>query len=499
MECSGETPAEAELNALREKEMQSMLVQVTNEAIERAETMADGIPKDLKQFNTSIEVMSIHSERIPICHVPGGGDNRPYMNVKVNGVASCPLLDCGAMVSVISYREQEELLQYKTQIEPGNITITTMNRAGNPIDGIMWLNYAVGGRIHAIPTVVMRSYRTYFVVGMDFFRKFEIKFDWSRTDGPTAVNPWPDMPEMIESVALETDVLEIDEKDDDEEEIKPVQVHAHPKPTAMWAIKNKMPKTILRTLKPTIRSQAPPSMSENLKRQLTRPIHTNYEIDTKKMKVEQANRDWADRKERDMNDPVQCIRNLVLNRPRRAFEVTEYGVTPEIRTSTAADDEYEDVRSEKHTCVTEPHTLTAEQQKLLNEVLNEFPYTPETGPLNCTPLYEQEINTGDEPPRIVKQYSMSPYVLAEVEREVLNLIERDIVEPIEYSPWRWPILWVKKRGGGGRICVDARQLNKITVRDAYPTLKVDTILQNLPKAKYISCLDMTQAFHQIGI
>lgn len=56
-----------------------------------------------------------------------------------------------------------------------------------------------------------------------------------------------------------------------------------------------------------------------------------------------------------------------------------------------------------------------------------------------------------------------------------------------------------KKNGGGRICVDARGLNKITIRDAYPTLKVDAILQNLPSAKFISCVDMTQAFHQIAI
>lgn len=39
----------------------------------------------------------------------------------------------------------------------------------------------------------------------------------------------------------------------------------------------------------------------------------------------------------------------------------------------------------------------------------------------------------------------------------------------------------------------------MTIRDAYPTLRVDTILQNLPRAKFISALDMTQAFHQLEI
>lgn len=79
------------------------------------------------------------------------------------------------------------------------------------------------------------------------------------------------------------------------------------------------------------------------------------------------------------------------------------------------------------------------------------------------------------------------------------MISRDIIEPIESSPWRWPILWVKKKTGGGRICLDARGLNALTVADAYPQLNVDAIFRNLPRARYISSLDMTQAFHQIEI
>lgn len=186
---------------------------------------------------------------------------------------------------------------------------------------------------------------------------------------------------------------------------------------------------------------------------------------------------------------TSLIRQLLKNMPVQRAEIQEIAIQSPIRTATGADDAYEDVRREKHTCVTEPHTLTAEQQKQLEEVMAEFPYTPETGPLNCTPIYQQRINVGTAQPQMRKQYPMSPYVLAEVEKEIQNLIERDIIEPIDFSPWRWPILWVKKKSGGGRICLDARGLNQITIRDAYPTLKVDTILQNLPKAKFISCLD----------
>lgn len=154
---------------------------------------------------------------------------------------------------------------------------------------------------------------------------------------------------------------------------------------------------------------------------------------------------------------------------------------------------------EKTFCLRKPHLLDTPQQSVLDAVIESFPYTPKTGPLNKTPIYIQRINTGDAKPEMRKQYPLSPYVTEEVKKEIEKLVERDIVEPIETSPWRWPILWVKKKTGGGRICLDARGLNDLTVPDAYPTLNVDSILRNLPQANFISSLDMTQAFHQIEI
>lgn len=172
---------------------------------------------------------------------------------------------------------------------------------------------------------------------------------------------------------------------------------------------------------------------------------------------------------------------------------------PTVRTADGVTDTESDVMPEKIPCVTKPHELSKEEQLLLKSVVDSFPYTPETGPLNKTPIYTQYIQTGDARPEMRKQYPLSPYVTEEVNKEIQNLISRDIIEPLETSPWRWPILWVKKKSGGGRICLDARGLNELTVPDAYPQLNVDVILRSLPKAKYITCLDMTQAFHQIEI
>lgn len=66
-----------------------------------------------------------------------------------------------------------------------------------------------------------------------------------------------------------------------------------------------------------------------------------------------------------------------------------------------------------------------------------------------------------------KQYPICGwYVMVEIEKEIENQIERDIIEPIDYSPWRWPTLRVKKKSGGGRICLDALVIDRVTIKDA---------------------------------
>lgn len=47
--------------------------------------------------------------------------------------------------------------------------------------------------------------------------------------------------------------------------------------------------------------------------------------------------------------------------------------------------------------------------------------------------------------------------------------------------------------------MDARGLNNLAIADAYPSINADAILRDLQKAKYITSIDMTQAFHQIPI
>lgn len=477
--------------------VQNVLNSLTEEAMQRIIATIDRAQHSQPQIERDLGLIETDANELPICHVQN--DNRPHIRVKMNKVKAHPLLDSGAMMSVVSYMDEEELTKFNAKLEKGNITITTVSQQNHEITGIMWLDYEMNGQSVVLPTVAMKSHKSYMIVGMDFWEAFDIRCIQGQNS--IAVKPWN--PEPIAQPTISPTEL-----------IQATIIKENPMETGMLSIRKQVAPRFLKKLIASSPKYGCLNYQPNQRTLIApnHPVSTQYELSN--IEAEHSNSTPGDShnpigsttgtsatevKVNDTRTATEFIRHLLVSMPKREVAVHEIAVQPEIVTASGHDDSYTDVKRPKHTCVTEPHELTPKQKAQLEEVLSEFPYTTESGPLNCTPLYEQSINTGDASPEMRKQYPMSPYIMKEIEEEIKNLIDRDIIEPILMSEWRWPILWVKKKGGGGRICLDARGLNRITMRDAYPTLKVDTILHNLPQAKFITCLDMTQAFHQIGI
>lgn len=124
---------------------------------------------------------------MPICHL--SGDSRPYIEVTVNGIKRHPLLDSGAMVTLISYVNESELKQYNARIEATDMRVSTVNSAKQEANGYMWLKYGLAGKTARIPTLVMKSHRSYFIVGIDFWKAFGITVGWNTS---TSKQPWND-------------------------------------------------------------------------------------------------------------------------------------------------------------------------------------------------------------------------------------------------------------------------------------------------------------------
>ena len=105
--------------------------------------------------------------------------------------------------------------------------------------------------------------------------------------------------------------------------------------------------------------------------------------------------------------------------------------------------------------------------------------------------------------------SMAPYImalaeLAELKKQIEELLEKQIEELLEKqfirpsaSPWGAPILLVKKKDGSSRLCVDYRQLNKLTIRNKYPLPRIDDLLDQLKGAGLFSKIDLRLGYHQI--
>jgi transposase InsO family protein len=107
------------------------------------------------------------------------------------------------------------------------------------------------------------------------------------------------------------------------------------------------------------------------------------------------------------------------------------------------------------------------------------------------------LNPGSAPP-FRKSYRLTPLERAEVQRQVEDLLRLGLIEPSS-SPYGAPVLFVQKKDGTLRMCVDYRQLNKLTVRDRYPLPRIDELLDQLAGCTVFSSLDLQSGYHQIRI
>nr|GEZ18511.1 putative reverse transcriptase domain-containing protein [Tanacetum cinerariifolium] len=67
------------------------------------------------------------------------------------------------------------------------------------------------------------------------------------------------------------------------------------------------------------------------------------------------------------------------------------------------------------------------------------------------------------------------------------------------SPWGAPVLFVKKKDGSFRMCIDYRELNKLTVKNRYPLLRIDDLFDQLQGSSVYSKIDLRTGYHQLRI
>ncbi|KAD5961899.1 hypothetical protein E3N88_13372 [Mikania micrantha] len=95
-------------------------------------------------------------------------------------------------------------------------------------------------------------------------------------------------------------------------------------------------------------------------------------------------------------------------------------------------------------------------------------------------------------------YRMAPTELKELKEQLEELLDLGFIRP-SVSPWGAPVLFVKKKDGTMRLCIDYRELNKITIRNRYPLPRIDDLFDQLQGAKCFSKIDLRSGYHQLKI
>ena len=102
-------------------------------------------------------------------------------------------------------------------------------------------------------------------------------------------------------------------------------------------------------------------------------------------------------------------------------------------------------------------------------------------------------------PTSITPYRMAPLELKELKLQLQELLEKKRFIRPSVSPWGAPVLFVKKKDGTLRLCIDYRQLNKLTVKNKYPLPRIDDLFDQLKGASIFSKIDLRSGYHQLRI
>ena len=144
--------------------------------------------------------------------------------------------------------------------------------------------------------------------------------------------------------------------------------------------------------------------------------------------------------------------------------------------------------------------LTVEQASSLHDLLNEnsdvFANSPSD--LGKTNVVEHTIDIGTA--NSIKQAACRPQrTLAGKEDEIIwEQLKTGVIRESS-SPWASPMVYVMKKDGTIRPCVNYRKLNENARKDAYPLPRIDDCLVSFGNAKYYSTLDLQSGYWQIAM
>nr|GFA28097.1 putative reverse transcriptase domain-containing protein [Tanacetum cinerariifolium] len=95
-------------------------------------------------------------------------------------------------------------------------------------------------------------------------------------------------------------------------------------------------------------------------------------------------------------------------------------------------------------------------------------------------------------------YRLAPSEMKELSEQLLELFDKGFIRPSS-SPWGAPVLFVKKKDGSFRMCIDYKELNKLTIKNRYPLPRIDDLFDQLQGSNIYLKIDLRSGYHQLRV
>jgi hypothetical protein len=118
-------------------------------------------------------------------------------------------------------------------------------------------------------------------------------------------------------------------------------------------------------------------------------------------------------------------------------------------------------------------------------------------PPDCDIEFLIELLPGT-PPISKRPYRMPVNELVELKKQIAELQAKGFIRPSS-SPWGAPVLFVEKKEGTQRMCVDYRPLNEVTIKNKYPLPRIEDLFDQMKGASVFSKIDLRSGYHQLII
>ena len=140
-----------------------------------------------------------------------------------------------------------------------------------------------------------------------------------------------------------------------------------------------------------------------------------------------------------------------------------------------------------------------EDRRRLVSLLTEFSsaFSKDENDLGWTDIVTHAIDSGDS--KSVRQpLRRHPHAhMVAIQEHVSNVLQQGVIQPAK-SPWAYNLVLVKK-DGSLKCCIDYRQLNSLTRKDAYPLPMTDMCLDAMSGARWFSTFDLRSSYHQVAM